>query len=162
MIGLGCLPGVPLHPPPPPPPPPPPFYFDDDGGGGCPFARYLQLSERNVSLWKRSPNEFIVEEELEEEGWEAEEGVGGGVSSESVSAARSAGLSLIRSLCEAFPKKVSRGYVERKPRAGRGGRTLQDPPLPIPFLLSSSPRHPPPPSASPELVGETGGIPAPP
>lgn len=75
-------------------------------------ARYLQLPDEGCSLWQDSPNEFVIAD-LEE--GEAEDGAGaaaaGGLGGgrPSLATARSAGLTLIRDLCEAFPEKVRVG-----------------------------------------------------
>ena len=67
----------------------------------CPFTnmpgRYLQLTEQSATLWEEAPNEFLEQDEGEEE-------EGKGVTA---GGARSAGLSLIRELCDAFPEKVA-------------------------------------------------------
>lgn len=62
-------------------------------GGG---VSYLQLTDRSAALWEDSPNEFVEEENEEEDD-------GRGITA---GGARSAGLSLIRDLCDAFPEKV--------------------------------------------------------
>lgn len=51
----------------------------------------MQLAARSETLWRENPNEFVVEED--------DEGCPLG--------ARSAGVALIRDMCDAFPGKVS-------------------------------------------------------
>lgn len=70
--------------------------FPSLGGGGANGGSYLQLTDRSAALWEDSPNEFVEEEEGEEED-------GRGVTA---GGTRSAGLSLIRDLCNTFPEKV--------------------------------------------------------